>query len=107
MRKRNGAGQMVESQKLKVQILGKPRKSNLTQRRRVHRDHAEAAARMGGGGMADSLRESSTEVNFCQELLISDSNARSIGMTKAERLQGRKGLRERCGSNDLWKSEKV
>jgi hypothetical protein len=44
------------------------------------------------------------EVTFCQELLTSDSNARSIGMTKAEKLQRLKGLRERCDSNDLWKS---
>jgi hypothetical protein len=44
------------------------------------------------------------EVNFCQELLISDSNAWSIGMTKAEKLLRLKGLREGCDSNDLWKS---
>ena len=58
----------------------------------------------GEGGIADSLTEGSMEVTFCQELLISDSNARSIGMTKAGKLQRLKGLREGCDSNDLWKS---
>ncbi len=58
----------------------------------------------GGGGIADSLTEGSMGVNFCQELLVSDSNGRSIGMTKAEKLQKLKGLREGCDSNDLWKT---
>ncbi len=56
------------------------------------------------GGIADSLTEGSTEVTCGQGLLTSDSNARSIGMTKAEKLQNLKGLREGCDSNDLWKS---
>ncbi len=44
------------------------------------------------------------EVTLCQELLVSDSNARSMGMTKAGKLQRLKGLREGCDSNDLWKT---
>jgi hypothetical protein len=59
---------------------------------------------MDGAGIAASLTESSMEVTSCQELLVSDSNAWSIGMTKAEKLQSLKGLREGCDSNDLWKS---
>jgi hypothetical protein len=58
----------------------------------------------GGVGIADSLTDDSAEVTWRQELLNSDSNARSIGMTKAEKLQRLKGLREGCDSNDVWKS---
>ena len=95
----------VESQKLKVQSLRKPRgKSRLPQRRRVHRDQLEAAKQIGAAGIAASLTEDSMAVTPCQELLISDSNARSIGMTKAGELQRLKGLREGCDSNDLWKT---
>ena len=44
------------------------------------------------------------EVTSRLGLLTSDSNARAIRMTKAEKLQRLKGLREGCDSNDLWKT---
>ena len=77
----------------------------------MRRDHAKAAERTCGGGIADSLTESSTEVTLCQELLTSDSNARSIGMTKAEKLQRLKGLREgairtSCGKAKRFEGER-